>query len=148
MGIVKEHVKVSDADDAKRKVLQAKIKEIEKRMPPPLPMANGVRDGDFWLAPDDLGDNNLAENGRFSYDKKCCFVPAMGAKYEVPELHFAANGGDFEADKKTPEVQPGFLTVLVKRNPPPLRICPIALDTPPADAAGHWANGSLPPIIL
>ncbi len=111
-------VKVSPEDDAKRQVLQAKIKEFEKRLPPPLPKANAVRDGDFWLAPDDLGDNNLANNGRFAYDKTCCFVPKAGDKYQVPELHFAATGADFEGDKKTPEVQPGFLTVLVKGTPP------------------------------
>ena len=140
-GYRQRSVKVSDADEAKRKELQAKIKEIEKRLPPPLPMANGVRDGDYWLTPDDLGDNNLANNGRFAYDKKCCFVPAMGTKYEVPELHFAANGADFEGDKKTPEVQPGFLTVLVKGTPPPTSHLPNRPGYPTSGrrrALGEW----------
>ena len=113
-------IKVGAEDEARRKALLDKIQEIEKRMPPPLPMANAVRDGDFWLAPDDLGDEARVGNGRFTYDKKCCFVPQPGQKYEVPPLHFAANGSDFVGDTKNPEVKPGFLTVLVKGTPPPV----------------------------
>jgi len=97
-------------------VLLDQIKEIEKKTPAPLPTANAVRDGDFWLTPDEFGDAALAGNGRFTYDKTCCFVPKLGDKYEPPPLHFAATGADFEGDTKTPVVQPGFLTVLVSAN--------------------------------
>jgi len=68
-------IKVSDADNARRKELADKIAALEKRMPAPLPVADGVRDGDYWLTPDGFGDANLPGNGRFSYDKTCCYVP-------------------------------------------------------------------------
>jgi hypothetical protein len=123
-------IKVSKEDDAERQELLTKIQEIEKRMPPPLPMANAVRDGDYWLTPDELGDEILAGNGRYNYDKKCCFVPNAGEKYEVPDLHFAANGGDFDADLKNPTVQPGFLTVLVNGAAPPTSHRPNRPDYP------------------
>ena len=112
-------IKVSEADDAKRAVLLEKIQALEKRLPLPLPMAAGVRDGDYWLTPDEFGDAALRGNGRFTYDKKCCFVPQPGQKYEAPSLYFTANGADFDADAKNPLVQPGFLSVLVNGSQPP-----------------------------
>jgi hypothetical protein len=121
-------IKVSDADNARRKELLDKIQALEKRMPPPLPMADGVRDGDYWLTPDGFGDANLPGNGRFSYDKKCCYVPEPGQKYEPPPLYFAASGADFAADARNPEVKPGFLTVLVNGTNPPTEHVPTSSD--------------------
>jgi len=117
-------IKLNDADTAKRKDLLDKVAEMEKRLPAPLPMANAVRDGDYWLTPDEFGDANLPGNGRFTYNKTCCFVPAVGQKYEVPPLYFAANGADFDADAKNPVVQPGFLTVLMNGAKPPTEHVP------------------------
>ena len=135
-------IKVSADDDAKRKVLLAQIKEIEKNTPPPLPTANAVRDGDFWLAPDEIGDAALAGNGRFTYDKTCCFVPKPGDKYEPPPLYFAATGADFDGDQKNPTVKPGFLTVLVDaKNPPPVSHEPSNPEYPTSGrrrALGEW----------
>ena len=112
-------LKVSEADEVKRAALLAKIQEIEDRLPPPPPVADGVRDGDYRLSPDGLGDSNVPGTGRPTYDVKCCFVPEPGQKYEVPPLYFAANGEDIKADEKTFLVQPGFLTVLTNGTPPP-----------------------------
>jgi len=111
-------IKVSDADDARRGQLLDKIRGLEQRRPAPLPVADGVRDGDYWLTPDGFGDANLPGNGRFVYGKTCCFVPAPGQQYEPPPLYFAANGADFAADAKNPEMKPGFLTVLVNGTKP------------------------------
>ena len=134
-------VKIDGADDAKRQALFSKIVQIEKKLPPPLPQANAVRDGDFWLSPDDLGDEKRVGNGRFAYDKDCCFVPKPGDHYEAPELHFAANGADFEADKKNVEVKPGFLTVLLNGKLPPASHVPNRQDYPTSGrrrALGEW----------
>jgi hypothetical protein len=108
-------LKLSEADQAKKAALLAKIEEIEKRVPR-LPVADGVRDGDYRLAPDGLGDSNIPGTGRPTYNVKCCYIPVAGQKYEVPPLYFAANGGDIKADEQTFLVQPGFLKVLAKGN--------------------------------
>ncbi|MBZ5611039.1 MAG: DUF1553 domain-containing protein [Acidobacteriia bacterium] len=111
--------KLSPADEAKRTVLRAKIEAIEKRLPDPLPVADGVRDGDYRLAPDGLGDSSIPGTGRPTYDVKCCYIPNPGQKYEVPPLYFAAAGDDIKANASTFPVQPGFLSVLVNGTPPP-----------------------------
>ena len=118
-GYRRRPLKLSDADEAKRAALRAKIEAIEDRLPPALPVADGVRDGDYRLSPDGLGDSHIPGTGRPTYDVKCCFVPEAGQKYEVPPLYFAATGDDIKADEKTFIVQPGFLTVLVNGTPPP-----------------------------
>ena len=123
-------IKVSDADHARREQLLDKIRGLEQRMPAPLPVADGVRDGDYWLTPDGFGDANLPGNGRLVYDKTCCFVPGPGQPYEPPPLYFAANGADFAADAKNPEMKPGFLTVLVNGANPPTVHSPNRPDYP------------------
>jgi hypothetical protein len=113
-------LKLSPEDEAKRADLQAKIAKIEERLPAPLPMADGVRDGDYRLQPDGLGDSHIPGTGRPDYGIKCCFVPAVGTKYEVPPLYFAAASDDIKSNASTFQVQPGFLTVLTDpKNPPP-----------------------------
>jgi hypothetical protein len=109
---VRNSLRLPEADEARRDALQAKIREIEDRLPPPLPVADGVRDGDYRLSPDGLGDSNIPGTGRPVYDFKCCFIPPAGQKYEVPPLYFAATGDDIKADERTFLVQPGFLQVL------------------------------------
>src|SRR5207247_7077319 len=111
--------KLNEADEARRAALLAKIKDIEDRLPAPLPTADGVRDGDYRLSPDGLGDSHIPGTGRPTYDVKCCFVPTPGQKYEVPALYFAATGEDIKADETTFLVQPGFLSVLSSATPPP-----------------------------
>jgi len=105
-------LKLSEADEAKRAALLAEINVIEDRLPDPLPVADGVRDGDYRLSPDGLGDSNIPGTGRPTYDIKCCFIPPPGQKFEVPPLFFAANGEDIKSDEKTFQVQPGFLSIV------------------------------------
>ncbi|HYL36019.1 MAG TPA: PSD1 and planctomycete cytochrome C domain-containing protein [Bryobacteraceae bacterium] len=126
-------LKLSPEDEAKRSPLRAKIEEIEKRLPDPLPVADGVRDGDYRLTPDGLGDSTIPGTGRPTYDVKCCYVPQPGQKYEVPPLYFAAAGDDIKANASTFPVQPGFLSVLVKGTPPPA--------THPPNRSGYVTSG-------
>ncbi len=113
------NLKLNPADEEKRKALQTKIEAIEERLPDPLPTADGVRDGDYRLAPDGLGDSTIPGTGRPTYDIKCCYIPQPGQKYQVPPLYFAAAGDDIQANASTFQVQPGFLSVLQNGTPPP-----------------------------
>jgi hypothetical protein len=121
-------LKLNDADEKKRAALLAKIKEIEDRLPDPLPVADGVRDGDYRLSPDGLGDSHIPGTGRPDYGITCCFIPAPGRKFEIPPLYFAAKGEDLKSDASTFEVQPGFLTVLSNGTPPPATHIPNRTD--------------------
>jgi len=119
-GYNRRALKLSPEDEKKRAELQAKIAAIEEKLPAPLPTADGVRDGDYRLQPDGLGDSHIPGTGRPDYGLKCCFVPAVGTKYEVPPLYFAAASDDVKANASTFQVQPGFLTVLTDpKNPLP-----------------------------
>jgi len=44
-------MKVSDVDRELRQKLVEQIEEIQKRLPDPLPVAEGIRDGDYRLTP-------------------------------------------------------------------------------------------------
>ena len=114
----KKLLKLNDADEKRRAELLAKIARIEDRLPAPLPTADGVRDGDYRLTPDGLGDSHIPGTGRPDYGLKCCFIPAPGQKFEVPPLYFAAKGEDLKGEASTFQVQPGFLTVLSNGTPP------------------------------
>ncbi|HWY49290.1 MAG TPA: PSD1 and planctomycete cytochrome C domain-containing protein [Bryobacteraceae bacterium] len=118
-GYKRRALRLSPEDEAKRKSLQAQIDAIEARLPDPLPVADGVRDGDYRLTPDALGDSTIPGTGRPTYDVKCCYIPQPGQKYEVPPVYFAAAGDDIKFNESTFPVQPGFLQVLSKGTPPP-----------------------------
>ena len=121
-------MKLSPEDEQKRKALQDQIAELEKKMPKVPPAIEGVRDGDYRLAPDGPGDVALPSNGRANYGVKCCYLPEPGQKYQVPEVHFGSNGLVVEEDEKAPVVQPGFLQVLVNGTPPPVAHPPQRAD--------------------
>ena len=112
-------IKVNPKDEVKRAALQAQIDQILDKLPDPLPTADGVRDGDYRLAPDGLGDSTIPGTGRPTYDVKCCFIPQPGQKYEVPPVYFAAAGDDIKFNESTFPVQPGFLSILSGSSPPP-----------------------------
>ncbi len=113
-------IKVSEADDQVRRKLVEQVQELQKRLPPPLPVAEGIRDGDYRLTPDGPGDEPLPGKGdRFDYGVKCCFLPEPGRPFAVPAVFFGANGMDVAEDQKSFVVEPGFLKVLVNGTPPP-----------------------------
>jgi len=118
-------MKVSDEDNAKRQVLLDKIKELEKQMPPPIPIAQGIRDGDYRFTPDGPGDEPLPGKGNRPNWGTGKYVPDPGDKYEPPAVHFGANGQVPDDDDKAPVVEPGFIKVLVDpSDPPPVSVKP------------------------
>ncbi len=114
----RQRIKVSDQDHEVRQKLLEQVEEILKRMPAPLPVAEGVRDGDYRLTPDGAGDEPLPGKGnRFDYGVECCFLPQQGQPYQVPPVYFGANGLDVVEDQKSFVVEPGFLRVLASGDP-------------------------------
>jgi hypothetical protein len=120
-----ERIKVSDEDEAKRAPLLVQIAELEKQMPKPPVAVEGIRDGDYRLAP--MGPGDAPAPGKTykpDYDDlNPTFLPRPGVPYAVPQVHFGANGLVVEDDNKGPVVEPGFVTVLAKgtervTNPP------------------------------
>jgi hypothetical protein len=129
----RQMIKVDDADDAVRQELVKQIQEIQKRLPEPLPIAEGIRDGDYRLTPDGPGDEPLPGKGtRFEYGIDCCFLPDKTRGYEPPQVYFGANGMDVAEDQRSPVVEPGFPTVLTNGTSPPVA-------HPPAD--GRLSSG-------
>jgi Protein of unknown function (DUF1553)/Protein of unknown function (DUF1549)/Planctomycete cytochrome C len=114
-------IKMSETEEAIRRKLLSQIDDLQKRLPPPLPVAEGVRDGDYRLTPDGRGDEPLPGKGnRFDYGIECCFLPQPGQQYQVPPVYFGSNGVDVAEDQKSFVVEPGYLQVLVNGSPPPV----------------------------
>src|SRR5262249_5246909 len=115
----RQRIKVNDADHAIREKLLDEVEERLKRMPAPLPVAEGARDGDYRLTPDGRGDEPLPGKGnRFDYGVECCFLPQPGQPYNPPPVYFGANGIDVAEDQKSFVVEPGYLSALVSGTPP------------------------------
>ncbi len=130
-----QRIKISEADHALREKLLDQVETLLKRMPPPLPVAEGVRDGDYRLTPDGAGDEPLPGKGnRFDYGVACCFLPQPGQPYHVPPVYFAANGLEVAADQKSFVVEPGYLRVLTSGAPP-------AVARPPKNAVSGASSG-------
>lgn len=118
-------MKVSDADHVLRQKLVEQIEEIQKRLPAPLPVAEGIRDGDYRLTPDGPGDEPLPGKGdRFDYGVQCCFLPEAGKPFEVPPVYFGANGMDVAEDQRTFVVEPGYVRVLAEHHSVPVADAP------------------------
>jgi len=110
----RQRIKVSDADQAVREKLLDEAEKLLKKMPAPLPVAEGVRDGDCRRTPGGRGDEPLPGKGdRFNYGIECCFLPQPGQSYQPPPVYFAANGLDVAEDQKSFVVEPGYLSSLV-----------------------------------
>jgi hypothetical protein len=115
-------LKLSEADHRRREELLTKIAALEEQMPPTPYAVEGIRDGDYRLAPDGPGDEpSPGKTYRPDYpDLGQAFLPEPGMKYEVPWVRFGANGLIVEEDNKAPVVPPGYLTVLVNGTAPPV----------------------------
>jgi hypothetical protein len=114
-------IKVSEQDEQRRAQLLEQIAELEKQMPPNPHAVEGIRDGDFRLAPDGPGDEpSPGKTYRPDYpDLGKSFLPEPGTEFQVPWVHFGANGLVVEDDNKGKVVPPGYLTVLANGTPPP-----------------------------
>ncbi|MEZ5396446.1 MAG: DUF1549 domain-containing protein [Bryobacterales bacterium] len=83
---------LSAQDRARLDALDAQLKALEKQMPPDLPLAMGIRDGDYRSAPDGRGDEVQPGKGaREVYDSVGPFVPALGKPYTPPQAHLLPN---------------------------------------------------------
>ncbi len=118
----RQRIRVSEADHTIREKLLDEVEAHLKNLPAPLPVAEGVRDGDYRLAPDGRGDEPLPGKGnRFDYGVECCFLPLPGKPYKAPPVYFAANGIDVAEDQKSFVVEPGYLRALAGVSPPVVR---------------------------
>jgi len=107
-GSVKHLLTPEDKAEVAR--LQSEIKQIEKALPESLPMAMGIRDGDYRFAPDGRGDEVKPGKGeRESYDFEGSFLPMAGKPFSYPTAHLLPTG---DHRTKGREVEPGFLSVL------------------------------------
>ena len=107
-GSVKHLLTPEDKAEVER--LQAEISRIEADLPEPLPLAMGVRDGDYRFAPDGRGDEVKPGKGeRETYDFEGSFLPVAGKPFSYPRAHLLPTG---DHRTKGPEVEPGFLSVL------------------------------------
>ena len=115
---------ISDQDKAKIVELKAQVSELEAQLPDPLPMAMGVRDGDYRFAPNGLGDEVQPGKGdREDFSGiEGTWLPTND--YRPPPTHFLPNA-DYRTKGKT--VEPGYIEALAKGrtfepNPPEHRV--------------------------
>jgi hypothetical protein len=102
---------MTDADRTALNALLSRVRELEKDLPKPLPMAMGVRDGDYRLAPPGPGDDEApgkAGSGHHE-DLNESYVPAVGRTYRPPVARFMEHG---DPDSPRQAVEPGFLQIL------------------------------------
>ncbi len=101
--------------------LRAEIRNLELQKPEALPMAVGIRDGDFRFAPDGPGDSDAPGKGRpDDVDFEGSYLPEVGRPYVPPKAYYLPSG-DYRT--KGPEVSPGYPEVLLSgsvrtENPP------------------------------
>ena len=109
--------RIKPEDRAAMDALKARIEELKKRMPPELPRAMAVRDGDYRFAPDGLGDEKLPGKGeREEYGEIAgTFLPQAGKPF-VPPTAYLLPSGDHRV--KGDPVEPGFPRVLTRGDEP------------------------------
>ena len=97
--------------------LTRRIKELEKQLPAPLPVAMGIRDGDHRLAPMGPGDDEAPGKGAKNRDENAneSYVPIAGKAYRPPKSYFL-NAGDHESPGA--ETAPGFIEIITDADTP------------------------------
>jgi hypothetical protein len=97
---------------AEVKRLDSQISALRDSMPPELPRAMGIRDGDYRSAPDGLGDEVQPGKGqRETYENAGPFVPEVGKPYTPPVAHLLPNASYLN---KGPVIEPGLLSALAQ----------------------------------
>ena len=102
---------MSAADRAAVETATRQIKDFEKDLPAALPLAMGIRDGDYRLAPMGPGDDEApgkAGSGRQDAINET-YVPVAGKPYHFPNARFLESG---DPDSPAGIVEPGFLEIL------------------------------------
>ena len=102
---------ISTEDAARIEELKSQIAEIEKDLPAPLPMAMGIRDGDYRFAPDGLGDEPQPGKGEREDFSGIDGTWLPAANYTPPPAHFLPNA-DYR--NKGDVVEPAFIETLAK----------------------------------
>src|SRR3954453_19416287 len=117
-------ITLNEADLAARGKLQAEIGTLRSQLPNPLPVAAGIRDGDYRFTPDGPGDEPVAGTtaNRIKVDFEGSFVPKPGKPYTPPPLYFPA----MAEPGKGKLVEPGFLSALTGGGPAVIK--PLAAD--------------------
>ncbi len=74
--------------------MREQVAALEKKIPKLPPAVEGVRDGDYRLAPNGPGDTLVSGHYKPDYGEvNCSYLPEPGQNFEVPAVHFRANGG-------------------------------------------------------
>ena len=100
---------ISPEDNALIKSNKRQIRHIAQELKP-LPVAMGIRDGDYRFGPDGPGDEVQPGKGdREFYNFEGAFLPQPDKPYVPPPAHFLPTA-DYR--NKGAEVEPGFLQVI------------------------------------
>ncbi|HYO82194.1 MAG TPA: DUF1553 domain-containing protein, partial [Bryobacteraceae bacterium] len=88
--------------------LLARVQEIEKERPAPIPVAMGITDGDYRFTPDGPGDEPAPGKGIKKEAGEGTFLHRGPGKYQAPPSHFLIRG---DVNSRGSLMQPGFVTV-------------------------------------
>ena len=109
-GLARDQMSKEHRAEIKR--LEKDIAQLEEQLPPDLPKAMGIRDGDYRSAPDGLGDQVQPGKGeRETYTNVGPWVPDSQNDYRPPIAHFLPNANYRD---KGDRVEPGLLSVLAR----------------------------------
>ncbi len=102
---------ISAGDTKRIEALEAEITELEKELPEALPLAMGIRDGDYRFAPNGLGDEVQPGKGhREDFgDISGTWLPAKN--YTPPPAYFLPNA-DWRG--KGDRVEPGYIKTIAR----------------------------------
>jgi hypothetical protein len=129
-------IALSTADRDARNKLQSEIAALRAQLPRPVPVAAGIRDGDYRFTPDGPGDEPVAGTtaNRIKVDFEGSFVPVAGKPYSPPPTFFPAMA---EPGKGKP-VEPGFLSVLTGGTPAVIEPLPDRQSSGRRRALAEW----------
>jgi hypothetical protein len=127
-------IRLSDSDREARTAIEAQIRDLTRQLPPRLPVAPGIRDGDYRFTPDGPGDEPVPGTTakRIRPDFEGSFVPRPDRPYDPPPLYFPPMS---EPGQGSP-VEPGFLSVISGGGP--ARIAPARLSSGRRRALAEW----------
>jgi hypothetical protein len=92
-------------DLAERRSLTAKIRELEKQKPDPIPVAMGITDGDYRFTPDGAGDEPAPGKGIQREAMEGSFLCDGSKPYVAPPSHFLYHG---DIHSRGSVMKPGF----------------------------------------
>jgi len=129
-------ITLSAADRDARNKLQSEIAALRAQLPKPLPVAAGIRDGDYRFTPDGPGDEPVAGTtaNRIKVDFEGSFVPVPGRPYNPPPTFFPA----MAEPGKGKLVEAGFLSVLTGGAPAVIEALPDRQSSGRRRALAEW----------